>query len=128
MLHRRMVPENQEEDEDWNIPLPVDQAARQRRQALAALIGSSVFDAVKSVAEETIARWFIALPTKTADEKLQYADYKMVSDAVESLLQQIVQEGQQGFQDEYGEDAEREYPNYQQHFEDSQKWTSLKTN
>lgn len=123
-----MVPESQDDENDFDLPIPVDAQARQRRSALAALVQSpQVFNAVKSCAEETIARWFVALPTRTQDEKLQYADYKMVTDAIESMMQLIVQEGEQGFQDSYSSGEERNYPTYQS-FEANEQWTNLKTN
>lgn len=78
--------------------------------------------------------FYVPLPTRTADQKIQYADFKMISDAIEMMLQQIQFEGEQGMQDFSGAEEiaplpEEHYQNpYYQPNEDNSRWTNLKTN
>lgn len=108
MLRRKSY-KNEDYVED-NIPPTELPYMRVRRQALAELVFQypGLLKAVTEIAEEQAAKFFVPLPVQTSEQKIQYADYKMISDVLEMLFVQVHDEARQGLA-ELQDDHERAY-------------------
>lgn len=113
MLHRRSYPQEAEDDTP-----PEPDYIRQRRRVMAALVhqGTPFLQALKQIAEEQAAKFYVPLPTKTEDDERQYRNYKMVSDVLEMLFVQVHEEAQVGMSE-----AQEQHYQQQQYMQNAQQ-------